>query len=157
MAVKDENSLVLQQLKHPQDAETSEEKKIRYRLEELRNFRVFNQLCLQKWSLGNVINVLVSSSIWTCRILNICFDFFHYACLQKQQQIFDIFKIDELLRRLSFLISSNDFRQFLQCKCVDLFLDEMKEFNLSSSLILNIKYLLLFLQAGVVGKVKTNI
>ena len=33
MAVKDENSLVLQQLKHPQDAETSEEKKIRYRLE----------------------------------------------------------------------------------------------------------------------------
>lgn len=31
MAVKDENSLVLQQLKHPQDAETSEEKKIRYR------------------------------------------------------------------------------------------------------------------------------
>ena len=46
MAVKDENSLVLQQLKHPQDAETSEEKKIRYRLEELRNFRVFNQLCL---------------------------------------------------------------------------------------------------------------
>ena len=33
MAVKDENSLVLQQLKHPQDVETSEEKKIRYRLE----------------------------------------------------------------------------------------------------------------------------
>ena len=33
MAVKDENSSVLQQLKHPQDVETSEEKKIRYRLE----------------------------------------------------------------------------------------------------------------------------
>ena len=33
MAVKDEKSLVLQQLKHPQDVETSEEKKIRYRLE----------------------------------------------------------------------------------------------------------------------------
>ena len=42
MAVKDENSLVLQQLKHPQDVETSEEKKIRYRLEwAIKKFRGF--------------------------------------------------------------------------------------------------------------------
>ena len=38
-------------------------------------------------------NHLMSSAahrlFWTCRILNICLDFFYCTCLQKQQQIFD--------------------------------------------------------------------
>ena len=44
MAVKDEKSLVLQQLKHPQDVETSEEKKIRYRLEWAIKLTLFREM-----------------------------------------------------------------------------------------------------------------
>ena len=46
--------------------------------------------------------VFSSSLVWTCRILNICFDFFHRACLRKQQQIFKIrhVQIYELPRTL---------------------------------------------------------
>ena len=37
---------------------------------------------------------LTVSSIWRCRILNTCFDFYHFACMQKTTyNIYSIFKI----------------------------------------------------------------
>ena len=73
------------------------------------NFFIFWAKLSQKLSMKLCTWVyLTVSSIWRCRILDTCFDFYHFACLQKTTTYipyskFKIrhFQIDELLRILN--------------------------------------------------------
>ena len=57
-----------------------------------------DDFCPRGSSRGLKIIVFGSSLLWTCRILNICFDFFIALACRNQQQIFEIHNLTRLNR-----------------------------------------------------------